>query len=567
MHTTLKAFIRWTSALVLTVPPMGMGQQPAKQLAPPPPPKTTVDTPQATGTWLKEKPLNDLFSILAKRAGCQYFHNAELDSIKVSGNISDEADPVESMQALGLQYGIVIYRKGKTVYALQEAQSKLLPRKEFTYPMRYLRSETDKDQERLIELLKPLTSAEGSIRFEPKTSTIVLYDHDANVELVKSRLAKLDVPKSQVIVEVKILRLSNSRANRLGTDWSATLGKQGLNLNATAVGKLSTFDSMTFSSVAKALSAITGDPAGTGTGTGTGTTDASSTQAGVVVDPITVSAVIRALNDANLATTENGPVIISEDNEPATFNIVDRIPIIEQTVTAGATTSNIATDVRYRIDKSDNNEDPRKSREIGVSVTVTPTLLPDGTVRMKLFPRVATITSFTKVQTGIPGVTNEVPTVSEAKAESTARIPNGYTLLLGGYYQMDERVTDSKVPFLGDLPFISLAFRSKQREKARANIAFLITPTSYDPASAYSTVAQTERVMRAQAVPSNSAYPDNDNPKENEKPNLGTRMRNLFPFGKPKAEPNSPFLSEDEQSQITTRQKQDQERIRKGFRR
>lgn len=163
---------------------------------------------------------------------------------------------------------------------------------------------------------------------------------------------------------------------------------------------------------------------------------------GVVISPITVTAVLRALNDANLAKTENGPVIIAEDNETAVFNIVDRIPIIEQTVTTSNGVNNISTDVRYKIGKDDNNEDPKKSREIGVSITVTPTLLPDGTIRMKLFPRVATVTGYVQVQTGVSGVTNQVPNVSEAKAESTARIPNGYSLLLGGTTRvMNARLT------------------------------------------------------------------------------------------------------------------------------
>lgn len=533
------------------------------------PAKEAFDT---SGTWFRDKPINDLFAILATKAGWQYFYSQDLDSITVTGHIHDNGDPLESMQALGVQHGITLHKRGKTLYALSQKQAALLPRKEWTYALRYLRSETPEDQTHLIEMLKPLSSAEGSLRFDPKTSTLMVYDHEPNIEMIRERLSRVDSPKSQVVVDVKIIRMSNSRANRSGVDWSRTLGKDGLTLKGSMGGKLDVADFKTLNSALAALTGRVPTPSTTtisGSNTVNGVTTATESTitnggttnatAGIVIDPITVNAVVRALNEANLATTENGPSIIAEDNETAIFNIIDRIPIIEQTVTQSNGVNNVATDVRYKIGKDDDNNDPKRSREIGVSVTVTPSLLPDGTIRMKLFPRVATITGYQSIATGVAGVTNLVPQVAEAKAESIARIPNGYSLLLGGYYQMDERTNDSKVPLLGDIPLISMAFRSKQREKQRANIAFLITPTAYDPVVPAQAVRQAERVSRGMQPPPDSEFPDAENPGENEKPNLGRRMRNIFTFGKPqpKATPPPP-------RPIKTPQQIDEERLRKA---
>jgi type II secretory pathway component GspD/PulD (secretin) len=544
------------------------GQEPDQKAA------GAIDT---AGTWFRDKPINDLFAILAAKGGWQYFYSSDLEGITVTGHIHDNSDPLESMQALGVQHGITLHKKGSTLFALSQKQAALLPRKEFTYQLRYLRSETPEDQNHLIELVKPLASPEGSIRFDPKTSTLMVYDHEPNIEMIRERLVRVDAPKNQVVVDVKILRMSNTRANRSGVDWSQTLGKNGLTMKGSLGGKL---DVANFKTLNSALAALTGrvpTPSTTtittnGSNTVNGVTTATQSTstiadggttnatAGIVIDPITVNAVVRALNEANLATTENGPSIIAEDNETAVFNIIDRVPIIEQTVTQSNGVNNVATDVRYKIGKDDDNNDPKRSREIGVSVTVTPTVLPDGTIRMKLFPRVATITGYQTIATGVAGVTNQVPQVAEAKAESIARIPNGYSLLLGGYYQMDERTNDAKVPLLGDIPLISMAFRSKQREKQRANIAFLITPTAYDPAVPQQTVRVAERITRAQAAPVESEFPDNENPGENEKPNLGQRVRNAFSFGRhqPKPTPVPPPLN--------TPQKIDEERLKKTLR-
>ena len=153
-----------------------------------------------------------------------------------------------------------------------------------------------------------------------------------------------------------------------------------------------------------------------------------------------------------------------------------------------------------------------------------------------------------------------MPNVSEVKAESTARIPNGYSLLLGGYYQTEDRVKDSKVPLLGDLPGLSFLFRAKEREKTRANIAFLITPTSYDPTSAFQTVAQSTRLQQKQVQSKSFDYPDDERPGENERPNIVSRVRNLFP-GKPTPVPHPLLPSADPGPEIKTKQEVEQERL------
>jgi type II secretory pathway component GspD/PulD (secretin) len=87
--------------------------------------------------------------------------------------------------------------------------------------------------------------------------------------------------------------------------------------------------------------------------------------------------------------------------------------------------------VRYKIDAEDPSatDEPEKNREIGVTLSVTPTLLPDGTVRMKLRPRVAKIVEL------IAGRGNNVfPRVSESTVEAISRIPAGQSLFLGGFY-------------------------------------------------------------------------------------------------------------------------------------
>ncbi len=533
-----------------------------------PPIAPTMTRSEDGGMWVRAMDLNDFLAVLAKRAKLQYFSNPSLDGHSITGHVTETGDPIEQMRAVCLQHGMTLYRKSGTIYALDEKQVNLLPRREFVYTVKYLRGRSPDDQKRLIDLVKPVMSSRGEVRYEDKTGTLLVVDNEAAVESVKRILELVDVSKRQIIVEVKVLRITNSRSNRLGFDWSATLGSAGLSIGATAQGKLSSLFGTTpsFGVAQAATGGTSGGGTGTGTGTGAVVPVVGSTDPAIILDPLTVKTVLRALNEANLATQENSPVVITEDNEQGVIRITDRIPIIEQTVTQTDGTNNITSDVRYKIDKSDSIE-PEKSREIGVTVTVTPTILPDGTIRLKLFPRVASVTEFITIQTGVEGFSNQVPRVGEVSVETMARIPNGYSLLLGGYYQTEERVSDNKVPLLGDLPGVGFFFRSKQRTKDKANIAFLLTATTYDPASDFATVSQSERIRQAQVRPKSMDFPDDENPGENEKARPLTRTRNFFPFFKKKPATH-PLSSESVAGvpRVLTPQQRKEEEIKRSLR-
>lgn len=500
---------------------------------------------EPSGTWVRDMNLNEFMQVISERMEMQYFANPELKDMTVTGYLRDDGETVEALRDIVLPYGAEIYSKGRTLYALTASQQKLLPRQQWTYSLKYLRGSTREEQDQLIEMVRPALSESGSLRFEQKTGTVVILDHENAVRAAKQLLERIDVPRRQVVVDVKILRLFDVRGRRTGVDWSKTLGAQGLTVGLTAAGPLNEiFNTVPVFGSASQLAQqaanvlannTAGAPVSPVDGSGVeGSGDvvaAGSANAGIILNPVQIEAVLRFLVESDLARQESGPAVITEDNEQAIFRVVDRIPIVEQTVTQSDGVNNISTDVRYRIDPED-PVDPAHSREVGVSITVTPSLLPDGTIRMRLFPRVATVTSYVKVSTGVNNIYNEYPRVNETSVEAIARIPDGYSLLLGGYYQNEIRQVDNKVPLLGDIPGLSFAFRSKQREKVKSNIVFIITPTAYQPASPERTVEFTEMLRQNLEAPPHYLHADDEAPRETTRPNLLQGLRNLNPFGR-----------------------------------
>jgi type II secretory pathway component GspD/PulD (secretin) len=476
------------------------------------------------GYLIKDANLNDIFQFLAKQANRQYFHNAKISSpeYRVTGHLNT-GNPLQQMEELAFMYGLTLYTKGSTIYALTQAQLSQLPAAEFQYQLRYLRP-TDIAQ--IKELIKPVLSPSGVVNFEPKTNTVVIIDNAQKIEAARNLLHDVDKVKGQIVVETKILRINSSAAERVGMDWSSTLGANGLPIEG-----VRSLNSMFGLNSEWIQSTTAGRPT-------TGNTSGRSLLASeipdptnnIVLSPVQLNAVLRALAEGNLAKQVSNPTLITEDNEQATISIIDRVPIITSTTTTGTSTTQ-SEEVRYKVDESDTTIDknPEKHREIGISMVVTPTLLPDGTVRMRLRPRSAQISEQVKSAT----TNNLYPRVTESMVESLARVPDGYSLLVGGFYGELEKNNRNKVPLLGDVPVLNFFFKSKENVKEQTSLVFVVTPKSYDPRDKCQSVKRNNAVREKLNMTEDYDWVDENNPGPAHDPNLRRGVRGLKPVQAP----------------------------------
>lgn len=455
------------------------------------------------GFIIKDAALNDIFQFLAKSANRQYFHNNKIASpdYLVTGHL-DDGNPLQQMEELAFMYGLSLHTKGNTIYALTQAQLSQLPSAEFHYQLRYLRPN---DIEQIKQLIMPMLSpGTGIVNFEPKTNTVIIIDSAHRIEEVQKLLHGIDKAKGQIIVETKILRINTTAAERTGVNWANSLGKDGTSID-----------------IARNLNSVFGLP-----------TAGTSSAGNLVLSPLQLTGVLRALADGGLASQVSNPTLITEDNEQATISVIDRVPIITSTTTAAtSTTPSIITDqVRYKIDGSDKSidTDPDKHREIGISMVVTPTLLPDGTIRMKMRPRSAQI-----VEQIVGASGNKYPRVTEAMLESLARVPDGFSLVVGGFYGESQTSTKTKIPLLGDLPVLNFFFKSKEATKEKTSLVFVVTPKSYDPTSGRATDGSSSRIRAATSIDCDYEWVDQDNPGPAHEPNMKRTIRSLQPAQAP----------------------------------
>ena len=449
------------------------------------------------GLRVQDANLNDILELLATQAGLSYFHNNRIagEDFKVNGYLRN-GDPLQQMNDLAFQFGLTLYRKGDTAYALTPDQLNQLPANEWHYSLRYLRP---KDIEQIKSLISPLLSpSTGIVNYEPKTNTIIVIDTPNRIERVQNLLQRVDRAKGQIVIEVKIYRVNSTAAQSLGVDWSRNLGADANNLQEL--------------SIVPGINNLLGLPNSPTSGT---------FAEDIVLAPNALDGVLKALNEGGITKLQNNPVLITEDNEPASISVIDRIPIITTTTNTTSAGATITEEVRYKIDESDST-DPETTREIGTTIFLTPTLLPDGTIRLSMRPRTASVTRYIESVTG-----NSYPEVRESTVSTIARIPDGHSLIVGGFFQESDIDNKNKVPLLGDLPIVNFFFKNKSKSKETSSLIFVVTPSSYNPESHESHHKTHNRISSTLELPCDHESISKEHPGAYHEPNLKRTLHNI----------------------------------------
>jgi type IV pilus assembly protein PilQ len=107
-----------------------------------------------------------------------------------------------------------------------------------------------------------------------------------------------------------------------------------------------------------------------------------------------------------------------------------------------------------------------------LSLTVTPQIPPDNNIIMDLKVHKDNVGEI--ISTG--GLGGTVPSIDTRAVETQVLVANGQTVVLGGIYETERRETVNKVPFLGDIPFLGVLFRSKQVIDNKAELLIFVTP-------------------------------------------------------------------------------------------
>ncbi len=104
--------------------------------------------------------------------------------------------------------------------------------------------------------------------------------------------------------------------------------------------------------------------------------------------------------------------------------------------------------------------------DVGVKLRLTPTIGADGSVTAEMHPE------YSAIQTFVGGY----PVIANRKVDSTLRVKDNQTIVLGGLLRDIDSETITKLPGLANIPIIGKVFQNRQRTRERDEVVFLITP-------------------------------------------------------------------------------------------
>ncbi len=175
-------------------------------------------------------------------------------------------------------------------------------------------------------------------------------------------------------------------------------------------------------------------------------------------------AINYALSNRKARTVANPRVIVTNGEESS----IDITSSYVESVQTEMTASGTGTFATRKYNLAD---------DAGVQLTVTPFISPDGYVTMNISPEYTVIGERV---TEVDELGNEYPTVTLTNTRSVdltnLRLKDGETLVIAGMIMETDTKNVSKIPGLGDIPYLGALFRSSTTEKTKSELLIMITP-------------------------------------------------------------------------------------------
>jgi general secretion pathway protein D len=295
----------------------------------------------------------------------------------------------------------------------------------------------------------------GMIQADSATNSLIITAPEPVYRNLRAVIDQLDARRAQVYIEALIVELNSNTNANLGIQW------QVANSSIYAGTNLSTGSGNSIVNLTAAAAAA-GASGGLATALG-----ASNLQQGLNVGWIRnifgvqgLGALLQALSqtaDANVLSTPN---LITLDNEEAKIIVGTNVPIQTgsySNLTSGATSAAFNTFDRV---------------DVGLTLHVKPQITDGGILKLQLYTEDSAIVNGTTNATTNPAG----PQFTKRSVQSTVLADNGEIIVLGGLMQDNYQVSNSKVPLLGDIPWIGQLFRSEQKTRDKTNLMVFLRP-------------------------------------------------------------------------------------------
>lgn len=341
-----------------------------------------------------------------------------------------EVPLLQALQAVTGSAGLVMRQQGSILYidsqtkqlekqahqaADQARKRQNLPLVDESVAVRYA------DAGELAKAGDKLLSARGMLTVDARMNRLLIRDDKATVQAFLAWVARMDLPVGQVELAAHIVTINENSLKALGVKWQLAEGSTG----SESVSTL--FADVSASSATSRLGFNIGR-----------------------INGRFLALELSALEQKQQLEIIASPRLLTSHMQPASIKQGSEIP--------------------YQVSSGESGATSVEFKEAVLGMEVTPTVLQQERIRLKL-----------RISQNMPGQVlkqgdGETLAIDKQEIETVVEVKSGETLALGGIFQRKNSTADDRVPLLGDIPLLGHLFRHEDKDRQRRELVVFITP-------------------------------------------------------------------------------------------
>lgn len=276
--------------------------------------------------------------------------------------------------------------------------------------------------------------SKGLVLLDSRTNSLIINDTKENIANMVELLKELDVPMKQILIEAKIVEASSNFEKNLGAKLLlAGMQSKAFNFTNSLNNSIKTNTAKTLTTASNTNFGFDGAPS-----IATIFSPNSSVLIGLELDLLELQ---------NQGRVISNPKIITADNQAANIQQGVQIPYLQSSA-SGNTYVNFV----------------------------------NATLALNVIPHIATdkyIVLDLKINKDGPSqrvTVHGVPAIDTNSVNTTVRIEDGSTVLVGGIYIDEQMQFEQKVPWLGDIPLLGSLFKLSSKKNSKKELMVFVTP-------------------------------------------------------------------------------------------
>jgi type II secretory pathway component GspD/PulD (secretin) len=311
----------------------------------------------------------------------------------------------------------------------------------------------------------------GTIKADERSNQVIVQTLPERMVNIEKMIASLDQKTKQVLVDSTIIKVKLSNQLDTGAEWEGIIGaasRYGMayfGANPFSVIKpVETDETNTFQTRTDYLKntlnnsigsyPFSGNTLNTSAGQKTGP---GVIHVGILDSKRDMDILLKYVQTLGNTQILSNPKISIVNNQEAKIHVGERQAYVTSTTTTGQSTSTVSEEVTFV--------------DVGIQLSVTPTINEDGYVTMKIKPEISSVVSFLDTPSG-----NKIPIIDTSMSETTVMCKDGSTIIIGGLRREDKTSSAEQFPFLSKVPILSFFFKQQVKKTERTELLVMITP-------------------------------------------------------------------------------------------